>query len=108
MNDLLRFRIFIGTLSLTVICLSGSFAYKLSRKPAQESELDLLILILCEVLVALSIASLLGFIWAVFAPQWVGKIFRLVWHHFKYVLYVFYATLAAVGIYAVFLSIFKR
>src|SRR6185295_11238281 len=103
MNKLLRFRIFIGLLSLTVLCVSASFAHGLSHAPDQGRELNLLILILCEVSVALAVAALLGFIWSVFTPGWVSKFFRLVWRHFKFVLYAFYAMLAAVGIYAVFL-----
>ncbi len=108
MNKLLRFRSFIGLPSLTVLYLSASFAHGLSHAPDQGKELNLLLLILCDIAVALSVAALLGFIWAVFAPRWLSGLFRLIWRDFKYVLYTFYAALAAAGIYAVFLRVFQR
>jgi len=108
MNKLVRFRIFIGILCLTALYLSSTFAHGLLHAPDQGRALNLLRFLLCDVAIALSIAAFLGLIWAVFAPRWVGGLFRFAWRHFKYVLYAFYATLVAVGIYAIVLRILER
>ena len=108
LSKLIRFRLFIGVVCLIVFYLSASFAHGLYHGPDQGRALNLLRFLLGEVAAALSIVSLLGFIWAVFAPRWVAGLFRFAWRHFKYALYVFYAMLGGVGIYAVVLRLFER
>ena len=108
MSKLIRFRLFIGIVCLVVLYLSASFAHGLFHGPDQGTALNLLRFLLGEVAAALSIVSLLGLIWAAFAPRWVAGFFRFAWGHFKYAVYVFYAMIGVVGIYAVVLRIFGR
>ena len=108
MSKMIRFRLFIGVVCLTVLYLSASFAHGLFHGPDQGTALNLLRFLLGEVTVALSVVSLLGLVWAVFAPCWVGRLFRFAWGHFKYAAYVFYGMLAGVGIYGVVLRVFER
>ena len=91
-----------------VLYVSAWFADALFHSPDEGMALHLLTLLLAEVAAAVCIVSLLGLIWAVFAPRWVGGLFRFAWSHLKYAAYVFYAMLGIVGIYAVVSHIFGR
>jgi hypothetical protein len=108
MDKLIRFRLFIGVMCLTILYLSASFAHGVFHGQDEGMALNLLRFLLGEMASALAVVSLLGLIWAVFAPRWVSGFFRFAWGHFKYAAYVFYAMIAVVGIYAVVLHVLGR
>ena len=108
MSKLIRLRVFIGIVCLVVLYLSASFARGLVHGSDQGMALNLLRILLGEAGTALSIVAFLGLIWAVLMPRWVVGLFRFAWHHLKYAVYVFYASLVVVGIYSVALRIFAR
>jgi hypothetical protein len=105
MSKFIRLRVFIGVVCLGVLSVSTWFANALFHSPNEGAALHLLTL-LGEVAVAVCIVSLLGLIWAAFAPRWAGGLFRFAWGHLKYAAYVFYAMLGIVGIYAVVSHVF--
>ncbi len=108
MNKLIRFRLFIAIVCLIVLYLSASFAHGCFHGPDQGMALNLLRFLLGEVTAAVSIASLLGLIWAALAPRWVAGVFRYAWQHLKYALYILYGMLVVVGIYGAILRILGR
>ena len=65
----------------------------------------LLLLILCEIAIGIAAASLLVFIWAVFMPQWINKIFAKVRHHIKYVWVALMAIMVGQGVYVAVLHL---
>ncbi len=108
MSKLIRLRIFIGILCVVVLYLSASFAFGLLHGPDQGLALNLLRLLLGEAVIAVSIVAFFGLVWAALTPRWVAGLFRFAWHHLKYAVYVFYASLLIVGIYGAALRIFAR
>src|SRR5437867_4377624 len=106
MSKLIRLRVFVGIVCLTVLYLSASFGFGLLHGPDQGMALNLLRILLGEAAIALSIVSFLGLIWAVLAPRWVVGLFRFAWQHLKYAVYAFYASLVVVGVYGIALRIF--
>ena len=108
MSQPIRARVFIGVVCLLVLYLSASFAFGLLHGPDQGIALKLLRILLAEAAVALSTVALLGLLWAVLTPRWVVGLFRFAWHHLKYAVYAFYASLVIAGLYGAALRIFAR
>jgi hypothetical protein len=107
-------RLIIGVFSLVVILFSSNLAYGLAHSPDEGSTPEevmfgkILLLILCEAAIGVSVASLLGLIWAIFTPLWIGKIFTTVRHHIKHLWVALMAMMVGQIIYVFVLHIILR